>query len=81
MIKVLFLSIFILYIFFIGKKIFYSAKRNLFKDQAAWSGKEIKINYNKSNQIKDSKGNNNFLKSIAEQSKIYLEDHSSKEEE
>ncbi len=65
----------------ISKKFYYSAKRNLFKDQAAWSGKEIKINYNKSNQIKDSKGNNNFLKSIAEQSKIYLEDHSSKEEE
>ena len=68
------LLIIIVTILFISKKLYYSAKRNLFKDQAAWSGKEIKINYNKSKQTSDSKENDNFLKRIADESQIYLED-------
>ena len=72
----LLLSIFILVIFIIFKKVFYSAKRNIFKVQAAWSGKDIKIKYNKSNEISKSKENNNYLKIIAEESKFYLEDQS-----
>lgn len=76
----LLLSIFILAVLFIGKKIFYSAKRNLFKDQAAWSGKDIKIKYNKSKELSQSKEIDNYLKIIADESKIYLEEQSKKEE-
>ena len=68
-------------IWFIGKKIFHSAKRNLIKDQAAWSGKDIKIKYNKSKEIFVSKRNENYLNIIAEESKLYLEDQSQKEAE
>ncbi len=39
------LSILIIAILLIGKNFISSAKRNLFKDQAAWSGKDIKIKY------------------------------------
>ena len=77
----LLLSIFIFGILFIGKKFFYSAKRNLFKDQAAWSGKDITITYNKSKEVSQSKEIDNYLKIIADESKIYLEDQSKKEEE
>ena len=76
----LILSIFILAIFLIGKKIFYLAKRNLLKDQAAWSGKEIKIKYNNSKGIAESKGIDNYLKIIADESKVYLENQSNKDE-
>ena len=77
---VLLLSIFILAIFLTGKKIFYSAKRNLFKDQAAWSGKDITIKYRNSKEIAESKGIDNYLKIIADESKVYLEDQSKEEE-
>ncbi len=40
----------------------------------AWSGKDIKIKYNSSKET--SKGNENYLKIIADESKIYLEDQS-----
>ena len=76
----LLLSIIILTIFFVVKKVFYSAKRNLFKDQAAWSGKEIKIKYTKSKEISEIKENDNYLKMVAEESKVYLEDPSNHEE-
>jgi len=68
------LSIFILAIFFVVKKVFSSAKKNLFRDQAAWSGKDIKIKYSKSKEISESKRNNNYLQIIADESKVYLED-------
>ncbi len=74
------LSIIIILLLFLGKNFFYSAKRYLLKDQAAWSGKEIKINYNKSNEVSESKKNNNYLKMIVEESKIYLDAQSQKEE-
>ena len=77
----IFLLIIIIAIFFIGKKVLYSAKRNLLKDQAAWSGKDIKINYRKSKDVLTSEGNENFLKMIADESQIYLDDQSKKEED
>ena len=77
----LILSIFLLAFLFIGKKIFYSAKRNLFKDQTAWSGKDIKITYKKSKEVTESKEIDNYLKIIADESKTYLEDQSKKEGE
>tara|TARA_B100001250_G_C19449912_1_gene635528 strand:- start:35 stop:274 length:240 start_codon:yes stop_codon:yes gene_type:complete len=72
----LLLSLIFLAIFFIVKKIFYSAKRNLFKDQAAWSGKDIKIKYNQSKDSLESERNDNYLKIIADESKFYLEEQS-----
>ncbi len=79
--KIFFLiSIIIIAIIFLGRKAFYSAKRNLFKDQAAWSGKDIKIKNNNSMEMIESNDNDNFLKIIANESKIYL-DNQSKEEE
>ena len=75
----LLLTIITLSIFFVVKKVFYSAKRNLFKDQEAWSGKDIKIKYSKLNEISESKKNDNYLKIIADESKFYLEDQSKTE--
>ena len=77
----LLLSIFILAILFIGKKFFYSAKRNLFKDQAAWSGKDITIKHRKPEEIQLSKGIDNYLKIIADESKVYLDEQSKEKEE
>jgi len=72
-------SIVTILIFLISKKIIYSAKRNLFKDHAAWSGKDIKIKYSSSQEDSESKGNDNYLKIIADESQIYLQDASNKE--
>ena len=74
------LSIIILGSFFVFKNVFYSAKRNLFKDQAAWSGKDIEIKYSNSKEIPESNGIDNYLKIIADESKLYLEDQSKEEE-
>ena len=76
----LLLSIIILVIFFGVKKVLNSAKRNLFKDQEAWSGKDINIKYSQTKEIPESKRDNNYLKIIADESKSYLEAQSSKEE-
>ena len=73
-------SIIIITILLIGRDFIYSAKRNLFKDQAAWSGKDIKIKYNPSREVSDSKESNNFLTMIANESKNYLEDQSNEDE-
>ena len=81
MIIFILISIFILAILYIGKKVFYSTKRNLFKDQEAWSGKDIKIKYSNSKEISESKGIDNYLEIIADESKVYLEDQSNKDEE
>ena len=77
----LLLSILILIISLVLKKVFYSAKRNLFKDQSAWSSKDIKINYSKSKDTIKSKKNDNYLKIIADESKLYLENQSKEGEE
>ena len=74
-------SILIITVLVIGREVFYSAKRNLFKNQAAWSGKDIKIKYNTSKEVSTSKKNDNYLKMIAEESKIYLDSQSKKGEE
>ena len=58
------------------RNFYYSAKRNLFKNQEAWSGKDLNIKYSKSKEISDSKINGNYLNIIAEESKEYLEDQS-----
>ena len=72
-------SIVIIAIYFIFKNFYYSAKRDLFKNQAAWSGKDLNIKYSKSKEISESKENDNYLKIIAEESKVYLEDQSGQE--
>ena len=68
-------------ILLIGKKIFYTAKRNLFKDQASWSSKDINIKYSNERKAEESDRNENYLKMIAYESEIYLEDQSNKEED
>tara|TARA_B100000965_G_C19578514_1_gene752405 strand:+ start:1029 stop:1283 length:255 start_codon:yes stop_codon:yes gene_type:complete len=79
--KIFFLFlIIIIAIILLGRNFIFAAKRNLFKDQAAWSGKDIKIKYNTSRQASETEGNQNYLKMIAEESKIYLEDQSAKKE-
>ena len=70
------LTTIIFVIYFIFKNFFYVAKRNLFKDQATWSGKDINIKYSKSKEGSESKANDNYLKIIADESKVFLEDQS-----
>ena len=65
----------------ICRDIFTSAKRNLFKDQAAWSGKDLKIKYRSSKEISQSSENDNYLKIIADESKNYLEDESKRKDD
>ena len=74
-------SAIIIAIILISRDFIYSAKRNLFKDHAAWSGKDIKIKYRASRDASKSKENDNYLKIIADESKIYLEDHSLRKED
>ena len=69
-------TIIIIAISFIVRKFFYVAKRNLFKDQAAWSGKDINIKYSNSKVIQSNDENDNYLQMVADQSKIYLNDQS-----
>jgi len=69
----------IIAIILISRDFIYSAKRNLFKDHAAWSGKDIKIKYRTSRDT--SKANDNYLKIIADESKTYLEDQSLRKED
>ena len=75
----IFIALIIIALLLIGKNLFYSAKRNLFKDQAAWSGKDIKIKYSSSKENPKTKGIDNYLKIIADESKVYLEDQSNEE--
>ena len=72
----LLLSLIILTIFFVCKRVFNSAKRNLFKDQAEWFSKDIKIKYSNSKEISTSDKHDNYLKIIADESKFYLEEQS-----
>ncbi len=74
-------SIIIIGTFFVVKNVLYSAKKNLFKDQESWSGKDIKIKYSKSIKNSESQRNDNYLKIIADESKLYLEDKSNQEAE
>ena len=81
MIIFLLLSILILAFFLIGTNFFNSAKRNLFKDQAAWSAKDIIIKRRSSKENLSSKENDNYLEIIADESKVYLENEYKIEEE
>ena len=72
----LLLSLIILTIFFVFKKVFYSAKRNLFKDQAEWFSKDIKIKYSNSKETTALNKPDNYLNIIADESKFYLEEQS-----
>ena len=74
-------SIVIIVVFLIGRDLIYAAKRNLLKDQAAWSGKDIKIKYTSSRELSDSKNNDNYLKIIADESEVYLEDQDKEKED
>ena len=74
-------SIVIIVVFLIGRDLIYAAKRNLLKNQAAWSGKDIKIKYTVSKELSDSTNNDNYLKIIADESEIYLEDQEKEKEE
>ena len=69
-------SIIILVLYLIFKNFYYSAKRNLVKNQTAWSGKDLNIKYSKSKEISESNENDNYLRIISEESKAYLEDQS-----
>ncbi len=75
------LSIIIIVVLLVSRSFIYSAKRNLFKDQAAWSGKDIKIKHRNSREVTESTKNDNFLKIIADESKVYLEKQSKKEKD
>ena len=75
----LLLSLIILTIFFVFKNVFYSAKRNLFKDQAEWFSKDIKIKYSKYKENSTSDKHDNYLKIIADESKLYLEEQSNQD--
>ena len=74
-------TIIIVAILLIGRNFIYSAKRNLFKDLAAWSGKDLKIKRITSGEGSESNKNDNYLKIIADESKIYLEDHSNNKDD
>tara|TARA_B100000700_G_scaffold274453_1_gene319489 strand:+ start:227 stop:466 length:240 start_codon:yes stop_codon:yes gene_type:complete len=71
--------IFIIALVFIVRKFIYSAKRNLFKDQSAWSGKDIKIKYKETENFFESDKKENYLKFISDEAKIYLEEESKKD--
>ena len=77
----LILSIIIIAILLIGRNLIYSAKRDLLKNQAAWSGKDIKIKYASSRKVSESKDNDNYLKIIADESEIFLEDQDKEKED
>ena len=74
-------SLIIIGILLLAREFISSAKRNLFKDQAAWSGKDIKIKYNLKREVSESNEKDNFLKMIADESKIYLDDQSNKKDD
>ena len=73
-------SIVIIVIFIIGRNLIYAAKRNLLKDQAAWSGKDIKIKHTSEREAPESKNKYNYLKMIADESEFYLEDQEKEKE-
>ena len=76
----LLISIIVIAILLIGRKFFDSAKRNLLKNQAAWSGKDIKIKHTDSRVVSESRNNYNYLKIIDDESEIYLNDQEKEKE-
>ena len=74
-------TITIIAILLISRNFIYFAKKNLFKNQSAWSGKDVKIKYTNKREASQAKGNDNYLKMIADESKIYLEGQSNNKED
>ena len=73
-------TITIIAISLIIRNFIYFAKKNLFKNQSAWSGKDMKIKYTNTRKDSQSKENDNYLKMIADESRIYLDDQSSEKD-
>ena len=74
-------SILLFSILLISRGLISSAKRNLFKDQAAWSGEDIKIKYSSKRKPSETKENDNILEMIANESQIFLEEQLRKEKD
>ena len=73
------ISLIIVFLFIFAKKAISFFKLNLVRDQRAWSGKDIKINRKNlsfDNITSPDKIKNNYLKVIAEESKIFLDEQS-----
>ena len=70
-------SLIIAFLFIVLKKIVSFIKVNLVRDERAWSGKDIKIKRMDPNQTDITSSNNiknNYLKVIADESKIFLDE-------
>lgn len=73
------ISLIIVVLFIVSKKVISFFKLNLVRDQRAWSGKDIKINrkdLNGDNRTSSNNIKNNYLEIIADESKIYLDEQS-----
>ena len=70
-------SLIIVFLFIVLKKVVSFFKVNLVKEQRAWSAKDIKINRKDLNGGKSTSSNNlknNYLKVIADESKNFLDE-------
>ena len=78
--KLLILASLIVFMFFVLRKAILLFKVNLLRNQRAWSGKDIKINRkdlnDKNNGTSSNIIKNNYLKVIAEESKVFLDEQS-----
>ena len=73
------IGLIIVLFFIITKKAISFLKLNLLRDRRSWSGKDIKINYKDLNNDKSTSSNNiknNYLKVIADESQIFLDEQS-----
>ena len=70
---IILISIITIAVLLIGKNFIDFVKRNLLRNQAAWSGKDLKLKYTNSREGSKPIKNDNYLKIIADESKIYLE--------
>ncbi len=72
-------SLIIVFLLIFLRKAISFFKSNLIRDQRSWSGKDIKINrkdFNGENRSSSDNKKNNYLKVIAEESKIFLDEQS-----
>ncbi len=73
------ISLIIVFLFIVSRKVISLFKVNLVSNQRAWSGKDIKINrkdLNPNNSITSNNKKNNYLEVIADESKIFLDEQS-----
>ncbi len=66
----------IVFLFIVSKKAISFFKVNLLRNQRAWSSKDIKINRKDPNNNLSGNTKNNYLKVIADESKIFLDEQS-----